>query len=551
MYAAYFGLRETPFALTPDPGYLYLSPGHREALAHLLYGLGEDGGFVQLTGEIGTGKTTLIRALLAQCPVNVDTALCLNPRLTVNEFVATLCDELNVGYPSAPSLKQLVDALSRHLLLSHACGRQTVVVIDEAQNLSVEVLEQIRLLTNLETHRHKLLRMILVGQPELRHQLARPELRQLAQRITARYHLRRLDLRHSNAYLQHRLRTAGSRLELFSPLARRLLHHYAGGLPRLLNIIADRALLGAYSRDRQRVSAPIVWRAAREVLARPIRWRRALGWIGALGLLLATVGGASDGPQLIKNFTTAPAQVQAVITPPPPVAKTTVDASMNATAAPPSMAHQALPGPAASTGPGDPIALLRQLPTSGGWRDLLRLWGLPGTLARRANPCHAVKHRGLLCLRAHTDWAMLRRFDRPALLELNGEALGDQHRVLLRALSAKQATLEYGSRSIQLSTARLRTLWNGTLLLLWRPATDSRLLRPGSHGPAVRWLRQRLHLPGPSHFDQALEHRVRQFQRRHDLAVDGLVGPRTMLLLNNIAPAPATPLLQPRSNDTA
>ena len=189
MYESYFGLREHPFAITPDPNYLYLSPHHQEALAHLVYGVRENGGFVQLTGEVGTGKTTLIRSLLAQQPEQADIALCLNPKLTALELVTTVCDELGVNYSIATSLKPLIDALNRHLLASHGKGRHTVLIIDEAQNLSVEVLEQVRLLTNLETHHHKLLRVILVGQPELKVLLARPELRQLAQRITARYHL--------------------------------------------------------------------------------------------------------------------------------------------------------------------------------------------------------------------------------------------------------------------------------------------------------------------------------------------------------------------------
>ncbi len=552
MYAAHFGLREPPFALTPDPGYLYLSPGHREALAHLLYGLGEDGGFVQLTGEVGTGKTTLIRALLAQCPAYVDVALCLNPQLTVAEFVATLCDELDVDYPPGASLKQLVDTLNRHLLTAHAAGRQTVVVIDEAQNLSREVLEQVRLLTNLETHRHKLLRMILVGQPELRRQLARPELRQLAQRITARYHLQALDRRHANAYLEHRLRTAGGHPDLLSAPARLLLQHYARGLPRLLNIIADRALLGAYSRDQRRAGAAVVWHAAREILTPQRRWRRVAGWAAGVSLVLAIAAGALDRSPLWHESAPARPHRQAAAAPQPAVANRLQSRS---TTAPPAgrrtLPTQPPPAPSAAVSrPTDLAALLRQTPARGGWPGLLRLWHLPGALAHAANPCGAVTRHGLRCLRAHTDWAMLRRFNRPALLELSDNA-GQAHRVLLQTLDANHATLVLHSESIQVSTNKLRSLWNGSLLLLWRPPTEHRLLRPGSHDPAVNWLRQRLHQPGPVHFGQALEQRVRRFQRRHDLAVDGLVGAHTMLLLNNLAPSPATPLLQPPAGDTA
>ncbi len=267
MYAAYFGLREPPFALTPDPAYVYLSRHHREGLAHLLYGTNENGGFVQLTGEVGTGKTTLARTLLEQGLVHVDIALCLNPRLTAAELLATICDELGVSYPSdQPGLKPLVDALNTHLLNAHAAGRHTVLVIDEAQNLSRELLEQIRLLTNLETTKHKLLRIILVGQPELRRLLARPDLRQLTQRITAHYHLPPLDQKETAAYIDHRLRVADGRGDLFTPSALRAVYRHSGGIPRLINILCDRALLGAYGQEKRQVDAGIVHQAAREAL---------------------------------------------------------------------------------------------------------------------------------------------------------------------------------------------------------------------------------------------------------------------------------------------
>lgn len=303
MYVEHFGLREPPFAITPDPAYVYLSPHHREALAHLLYGTHENGGFVQLTGEVGTGKTTLVRSLLEQKLEQVDIALCWNPRLTVEELLATVCDELSVAYPREPlSLKALVDALNQHLLRVHAAGRRTVLIIDEAQNLSREVLEQIRLLTNLETAKHKLLRIILVGQPELRTLLERPDLRQLAQRITARYHLPSLNAIETAAYIRHRLHVAGRREDVFSRGALRAIHRGAGGIPRLINIICDRALLGAYSQNRKHVNTALVRQAAREALPRQpgtsqaafLPFRPAL-LAGLIGLLL--IGAALWLPQ--------------------------------------------------------------------------------------------------------------------------------------------------------------------------------------------------------------------------------------------------------------
>ena len=265
MYTSFFGLAEKPFAITPDPRYLFLSERHAEALAHLLYGIDDAGGFVQLTGEVGTGKTTIVRSLLAQTPAHADVALILNPRVTPEEFLLAICDELHVAFRTPRvrgSIKALVDHLNLLLLDAHARGRRVVLVIDEAQQLSADVLEQVRLLTNLETARAKLLQIILVGQPELRELLARTDLRQLAQRITGRYHLDPLARHESAAYVRHRLRVAGATSEVFTDAALAELHRLAQGVPRLLNVIADRALLGAYTREQRRVTPALVRRAA-------------------------------------------------------------------------------------------------------------------------------------------------------------------------------------------------------------------------------------------------------------------------------------------------
>ncbi len=295
MYTEYFGLREPPFSLTPDPHFLFLSARHREALAHLLFGVEQGGGFVQLTGEVGTGKTTLCRSLLDQVGAHVDAALILSPRLSACELLAAIAAEL--GVPVAPgtrSPKELVDALNTHLLAAHARGRRTVVIIDEAQNLSPDVLEQVRLLTNLETAKHKLLQVILVGQPELRTLLARGDLRQLAQRITARYHLQPLNRSETGAYIRHRLAVSGAWRSLFTPRAQVRVHRVSGGVPRLINAVCDRALLGAYARETSEIGPRLVRRAAREVFdgARPRRrWRP---WVAAL-VLAAGTGALAGG----------------------------------------------------------------------------------------------------------------------------------------------------------------------------------------------------------------------------------------------------------------
>ena len=298
MYTSFFGLQEKPFAITPDPRYLYLSERHAEALAHLLYGINEAGGFIQLTGEVGTGKTTVIRSLLEQLPGHADVALILNPRITPAEFLLTICEELHVPVPEAGrgSTKILMDVLGRHLLDTHARGRRVVLIVDEAQNLSTQTLEQVRLLTNLETATAKLLQIILIGQPELRDLLDKPELRQLAQRITGRYHLNPLSAGESAAYVKHRMRIAGATAEAFTPTALREVHRLANGVPRVINVICDRALLGAFTQEDHRVGAVLVRQAASEVYGRPIpapwlKWATTAAIAAAVALV--AVGGAS------------------------------------------------------------------------------------------------------------------------------------------------------------------------------------------------------------------------------------------------------------------
>ena len=247
MYQHYFGLAEAPFSIAPDPRYLYLSQRHQEALAHLLYGVGGDGGFVLLTGEVGAGKTTVCRCLLQQIPESCDVAYIFNPKLTVEELLSTICVEFGIACPSGnASVKVFVDCINAYLLDAHARGRHTVLIIDEAQNLSAEVLEQMRLLTNLETNERKLLQIILLGQPELALMLDRPELRQLSQRIVARYHLGPLTKPEVAAYVRHRLEISGARRQLFPAALMGRLYRLSGGVPRVINVLCDRALLGTY-----------------------------------------------------------------------------------------------------------------------------------------------------------------------------------------------------------------------------------------------------------------------------------------------------------------
>lgn len=267
MYTAYFGLKEKPFSIAPDPQYLFMSDRHREALAHLTYGLGDAGGFVLLTGEVGTGKTTVSRCLMERLPENTQAAFILNPTLSSQELLATLCDELKIRYrKTGATLKTLTDKIQDKLLKNHKENTNTLLIIDEAQHLQPEVLEQLRLLTNLETNTKKLLQVILIGQPELQVLLKRRDLRQLAQRITARYHLLPLNQQEVTQYIKHRLSIAEGVRALFSKQAMNTIHRICEGIPRLINLVCERSLLNAYNSNVATVNKSIVLLSAQEAL---------------------------------------------------------------------------------------------------------------------------------------------------------------------------------------------------------------------------------------------------------------------------------------------
>lgn len=561
MYEKYFGLRHRPFSITPDPRYLYLSERHREALAHLLYGVGEAGGFVQLTGEVGTGKTTLCRTLLEQLPADVDLALILNPRLDAVELVAAVCDELGVVYPAgSTSLKVLVAALNDFLLQNHAVGRRTVLVIDEAQNLAPEVLEQVRLLTNLETAEIKLLEIVLIGQPELRRQLARDDLRQLAQRITARYHLEPLRREETAAYVRHRLQVAGGDRPLFSAGALRALYRLSGGVPRLINIICDRALLGAYVEELSRVDGKIMGRAAREVLAAegaggwrwPLLLKRPL-LLAALLLLLLSPLFFLARPWLLEPFKSAvgeaprsvaglPGEVGGegeVIPSPPDLA----DAGGDDAAA----TSMATAGAALA----DRLATLDESADTAAWEDLFALWG--AELEEGAPPCDQAPTRGLRCLEGSGNWTLLRRYDRPALLRLTTPDGLTTRSILLRELGEGEASVMVVGEEIRVALTEMERYWFGEYLLLWRSPLRSELLRRGDQGADVMRLRavlQRLRPVeasepegDPAYFDGRLARQVAAFQAAYNLHPDGIVGVQTLLRLSAELYEPDSPRL--------
>ncbi|ALS99289.1 ExeA family protein [Lacimicrobium alkaliphilum] len=288
MYLNYFGLADNPFSIAPNPDYLYLSPRHKEALAHLTFGLRESGGFVMLTGEVGTGKTTVSRKLMQQLPQNTQVAMILNPTLSALELLETICDELGITYKdNQASLKHYTDLILKHLAENHRRGINTILIIDEAQHLMPEVLEQLRLLTNLETNREKLLKVVLIGQPELQQLLKRNELRQLAQRITARYHLLPLNAQEVKEYVAHRLQVAGGDKGLFKASALGAIYQITGGIPRVINLLCDRALTLAFTKQQLTVHRYLFMVAAGQILGEDVvRQRQGKQWTLMLTALL-------------------------------------------------------------------------------------------------------------------------------------------------------------------------------------------------------------------------------------------------------------------------
>ena len=565
MYTSFFNLREVPFSIAPDPAYLYMSPRHQEALGHLLYGTGQYGGFVQLTGEVGTGKTTIVRTLLAQKLQNVDVAMIHNPRQSEQEFVQSICDELGVKYVKAgATLKVMVDALNAFLLDQHAAGRRTVLIIDEAQQLAPEVLEQVRLLTNLETTKEKLLRIMLIGQPELAELLGRQDLRQLAQRITARYHLTPLDSGETAEYIAHRLQVAGGARDLFSPAAVKLVHKYSGGVPRLVNIICDRALLGTYSRSLRQVNPEIVQVAAGEVLGVGALHRPALRpvlklprpTLRSLEIGLAVVGLAVAALLLrehwpVSDQTPAPAAAERAPAAPAAEPVTEPAAAEVATVIPPAPVVVAPAPPAAPTvaasAPGLDLnaasAPLNQL-----MLRLGRLW-LRDFRAGNEKACRALHRLRLECLKGNAEWSDLAAMNLPAILTLSVQ--GELRYVLLRELGREQAVLltEQGKQSVPLSA--LDPLWTGEYLLLWQRETDELSIGPETRGEPVQWLRIRLADrlkkavgdPADGRWDAELREAVQRFQTIHGIRPDGIAGARTLLAL---ADRRGAPLLSPR-----
>jgi general secretion pathway protein A len=528
MYAPYFGLKGEPFSIAPDPRYLFMSERHREALAHLLYGLGGGGGFVLLSGEIGTGKTTVCRLFLEQIPKDCNVAYIFNPKLTAIELLQSICDEFHIALPQGlaqaqadrggPTVKDYLDPLNEFLLQAHAAGRNNVLIIDEAQNLSAEVLEQLRLLTNLETSERKLLQIVLIGQPELRSMLARPELEQLAQRVIARYHLGALTPAETAQYVRHRLEVAGlSRPLPFDRKALRRVHDLSRGVPRRINLLCDRALLGAFANSQAAVDRATVDKAAAEVFDPPQAaaspaWRTA----GVLGLGLAA------GAAL---FAIASSVLQGAAAPQP---------GARPSAAVPAAASGVITV-AASPRPGASPALLRD--SGEAWRELAQAWKVtPGD----GEPCRALQKEQLQCFSKTLSLALIRELGRPGILTLDADS-GAPSYALLTGLGRDSATLRAAGTEQTVTLSALAARWHGDFATLWRapPGYTGRASAPS--GETVEWIAANLAdtKGAPSkprrELDAQLRTQLRAFQLARGLAADGQPGPMTFMQLNRAA----------------
>lgn len=561
MYEDHFRLKRKPFSIAPDPGFLFMSERHREALAHLMYGLQTDGGFVLVTGEVGTGKTTLIRSLVDRIPPNLDVAFILNPRLTAQELLETLCEELGIHDASATggTVKHFVDRLTKHLLRTHAMGRSTVMIIDEAQNLSPTVLEQIRLLTNLETNEKKLLRIILLGQPELAELLDRRDMRQLSQRITARYHLGALNASETRAYIAHRLTLAGGNANLFTGGACRSVYNHTGGVPRLINVLCDRAMLGAYVEGVQRVTGSILRRAGREISGNRRQAPRL--WLGA-GLMALAVGGA--WAYFATPFVADRATSSKLRPAEPPIAAS-ADAPIAAAAAPQELVAAPItvvdvPVPVAAVEPSAPelptvVADEAETPTRvqpiqrpidqtafqtqrRAYEHVFSAWG--ESVGDIGIPCNQAPAVGLQCLKQNGGWDELIRTDRPAVLELWDEGSDPFYGAVTR-IDGEVATLIVGQNEIITDRASLASQWYGNFVVLWRmPPHYQGSIKRGDRSATVAWLRESLGRATSTAFDSKtdlfdaqLYDVLIRFQRDSGLIPDGVAGPATWIAIDS------------------
>lgn len=568
MYLDYFGLKEIPFSIAPDPRYLYMSERHREALAHLLYGVSGQGGFVVLTGEVGTGKTTICRCFLNQVPKNTDVAFIINPKLSARELMATICDELSIDYPESASIKVLNDLINHYLLAAHADNRHTVLIIDEAQNLRVDVLEQLRLLTNLETSEKKLLQIILLGQPELRELLAQNELRQLAQRVTARYHLHELNKMEVGAYIQCRLAVAGRKGRIFTQQAIKRLYQLSNGVPRLINLICDRALLGAYASQSEMVEAYHIKSAFDEIKGERVRkplmqhklFRLFSASIGIfLIFILALLLVNAIDQKVEVSVVTPPESTPKVLEPKEPavlasqsdVSSKPIQEDLNVSAKKNQQTFSDLSEASENTDyliqedsqpskkRGAPYLdqITGLVPTTDdkflAYQAILNRWGIEYLKEPFILACEFAEMYGLRCLHNSGNWRSLLKLDRPTVLTLTNE-LGQSLYFSLLAIEGQDALVSHQGEMYWVGMDELDRYWLGEYTVLWKlPPYKSRVIMPGQ-ASEDDWLLNSLSRLGRSYnsTSEPLDKKIQRFQQSAGLIPDGIPGTMTLIAIN-------------------
>jgi len=535
MYKEYFGFVEMPFSIVPNSRYLFLSQRHQEAMQNLQAGLGDGGGFAMLTGEVGTGKTTVAKAMLASLDDQTQAGLILNPTFSNIELLEAVCDEFEIDYPEQASLKQLSQAIHSFLLDSHEQGIQTLLVIDEAQHLAADVLEQLRLLTNLETDSRKLLKVLLVGQPELQQHLQTNQLRQLAQRITGRYHLLPLNAQEAGKYIAFRLETAGAQQMLFSSRAVKSIAQYTHGIPRLINLVCDKALQLSFHQGEKTPSQATVEQACQQIMSfqaevyqAPVKQQSAV-WpklvqysaLSVLGLGLAwgtftylpqnidkwlvNEQVASDLEPQIKTAMQAPIEIQAETTAP---------------LLPEHIAQQ----------------LTQGISRASAIQDLYQLWGYQSSL--RDGLCLSEPQSVFVCVEGQATLRELIQLNSPVVLNLTFEE--QSYHAVLYGLSDKSVELLVNQSLVQIPVSALEALWQGDYVAIWKqPLRET--LREGDSGEAVALLDLLLsealgeNVTGQELFDDELKRKVEAFQIWQGMSVDGIAGKRTLARLQRIA----------------
>ena len=577
MYGQFFNLDESAFSIAPNPKYLYLSGQHEEALAHLLYGVTRPGGFVLITGEIGTGKTTVCRSLFLEIPENTEIALIVNPNLNPDDLLASICDELEITYPEYKrSSKTYINKLNERLIQSHAEGRNTILIIDEAQNLSVESLEAIRALTNLETDEQKLLQIILMGQPELRDRLNSPELEQLNQRITARFHLKALSRSEVKEYIDHRLKIGNCNDEIFSHSNIDLIYKLTNGVPRLINVLCDRSLLGAFVQKKKIISNDIIRKSAAEALGKPVKEQSSnntnLALAAAFALIAITFfvffydteknNVFNDGKDIAEDISTESIQPQ-IENEPLSVSEATtgqgeqeilesVESAHEEVQKNPSLtakvaaldndfsnkpAEEKLSSDSKREDQGEVVDLS---PKQWAYKALFESWGLEYS-DFSIEPCEFAQQQGLFCFPGVGDASLLQRLNRPVLLKKNTSKQEDAY-LLVKYIDRDEVIVVEQSGEYRVSWEQISQSWRGRYDLLWKPVTGIKFIRPGMQGEFVKKIDENLSVvfnrpprwDDYDAYDQSLVKEVVSFQRAQKIPSDGVIGPLTQIYMNNL-----------------